>query len=105
MDAARCAAGLGLELRLNGRTHRGSRVLGKGMAARPPDPNGWLNGVGLVVQPAFIEDKPRKLLQALASGMKVVATPACGLAPQENLVLVPEGDVEALRSAIQQHLC
>ena len=51
-------------------------------------------------QPALIEDKPRLLLRALAAGVPVIATPACGLPPQAGLTLVPEGDVTALSAAI-----
>ncbi len=58
----------------------------------------------IVVQPAFAEENPRTLLAALASGRRVIATPACGLPPQPGLVLVPHGDpaalIEALRGAL-----
>jgi hypothetical protein len=36
----------------------------------------------------------------LAAGVPVIATPACGLAPQPGLTLVPIGDVEALAAAM-----
>jgi len=60
----------------------------------------WLDGADLVVFPAFVENRPRRLLEALASGVPVVATPACGLAPTAGLTLVPAGDTAALRAAI-----
>lgn len=54
----------------------------------------------LVVLPAWIEHQPRGLLMALASGVPVVATPACGLSPSPHWRTVPEGDAAALRQAI-----
>jgi hypothetical protein len=60
----------------------------------------WLDGVAAVVQPALVEDAPRKLLAALAAGVPVIATPACGLPPQLGLTLVPAGDEDALVQAL-----
>lgn len=58
------------------------------------------DGVSAFVQPALIEDKPRRLLAALASGIPVVATRECGIAPQDGLTLVPAGDTAALITAL-----
>lgn len=48
-----------------------------------PDPSpassAWLAGVDAVVQPALMEEQPRRLLAALATGIPVLATRACGL--------------------------
>jgi hypothetical protein len=60
----------------------------------------WLDGADLVVLPAFVENRPRRLLEALASGVPVIATPACGLAAEDGLTLVPAGDAAALRESI-----
>jgi hypothetical protein len=65
---------------------RTSRELGRGVAA--------------LVQPALVEDKPRKLLAALASGVPVIATRACGLGERPGLTLVPEGDADSLIAAL-----
>ncbi|HLK24967.1 MAG TPA: VanW family protein [Caulobacteraceae bacterium] len=65
-----------------------------------PDGGHWLDGVSLVAQPALVENAPRRLLEALAANVPVVATPACGLSPQEGLVLAPPGDPAALAAAI-----
>ncbi|RZK61486.1 MAG: vanw family protein, partial [Hymenobacter sp.] len=59
-----------------------------------------LAGIGLVVYPAYVEHQPRLLLRALAAGIPVVATVACGLGPQPGLTLVPVGDYAALRRAV-----
>ena len=81
----------------------GSRLEGPGFwdGVRLAAPEGhWLDGADLVVLPAFVENRPRRLLEALAGGVPVVATPACGLGPAEGLTLVPAGDADALREAI-----
>jgi hypothetical protein len=67
----------------------------------PGDP---LQGVGLVVLPAWVEHQPRLLLRALAQAIPVIATPACGLPPQAGLTLIDCGDVPNLRKAIIQKL-
>lgn len=64
----------------------------------------WLQQADVVALPAVIEHAPRALLAALAHGLPVVATPACGLAPHPLLLEVPAGDVPALRQALQQAL-
>ncbi|MBS0473357.1 MAG: VanW family protein [Proteobacteria bacterium] len=60
----------------------------------------WLEGVAAVVQPALLEESPRKLLQALARGVPVIATAACGLAEQEGVTLVVAECAAALKSAL-----
>jgi len=57
-------------------------------------------GVAAFVQPAFLEDKPRKLLAALASGIPVITTMECGVRPQSGLTLMCAGDVDALIAAL-----
>ena len=64
----------------------------------------WLDGVGVVLQPAVVEDRPIALLRALSAGCPVVATEACGLASQGGLTLVPVGDVCALKDAVKKAL-
>jgi hypothetical protein len=59
-----------------------------------------LDLAGAVALPAFVEHRPRQLLHALAAGARVIATPACGLAPASNLTIVPAGDADALAEAI-----
>ena len=60
----------------------------------------WLNGVGVVVRPAVVEEKPRLLLEALARGIPVIATSACGLGDMPGVTTIPVGDEEALCEAI-----
>ncbi|HEY1612397.1 MAG TPA: VanW family protein [Rhizomicrobium sp.] len=67
----------------------------------PPGKDDWLEGISLVVQPALVEQAPRRLLAALAAGIPVVATPACGLVPQPGLAIVPPNDSAALTDAVR----
>ena len=55
-------------------------------------PFGWLQDVMAVVQPALVEQQPRRLLAALAAGVPVLATPACGL---EGLGVIPIAPLDA----------
>ncbi|MCA9710623.1 MAG: glycosyltransferase, partial [Myxococcales bacterium] len=61
---------------------------------------GGLDDADLVVAPAHVEPAPRRLLAALAQGLPVIASHACGLDPEPGLTLVPPGDAHALRDAI-----
>jgi hypothetical protein len=89
---------LDLEVVLLGSELEGA-VFWSGVRTRKPETN-WLNGVSAVVQPALLEDAPRRLLMALASGVPVIATPACGLPSQPGLTLVPPDDVPALAAVL-----
>jgi hypothetical protein len=44
---------------------------------------GWLDGIGAMLHPATLTSQPRRLLQALAGGVTIHATPACGLDPAD----------------------
>ncbi len=44
---------------------------------------GWLDGIGTIVHPATMTSQPRRLLEALAHGVEIVATPECGLDPAD----------------------
>ena len=56
---------------------------------------GW-DDVAAVVQPSLVEEQPRGLLMALAAGVPVFATSACGIAPQAGLTIIPPDDPVAL---------
>jgi VanW like protein/Glycosyl transferases group 1 len=64
----------------------------------------WLEAVDAVVLPAFVEHKPRRLLEAVTLGTPVIASEACGLANTEGVINVPVGDVERLREEITRLL-
>jgi hypothetical protein len=61
----------------------------------------WLAGAAMVVLPAWVEHQPRRLLAAVAAGIPVICTSACGLPPQAGVIIVREGDTQALRDAIR----
>lgn len=64
-----------------------------------------LASVDMVVLPSYREGSPKILLEAAASGKPIVATNIAGcrgiVCPQQNGILVPVRDVEALANAIQ----
>jgi hypothetical protein len=64
----------------------------------------WLASADVVVLPAFVEHKPRRLLLAAASGVPVIASPACGLEPSEFVTVVEPADVLTLKGKIRSAL-
>ena len=60
----------------------------------------WTSQAQAVVLPAHVEHAPHALRRALACGLPVIATPACGLMPQAGLTLVQEGDIAALTQVL-----
>jgi glycosyltransferase involved in cell wall biosynthesis len=80
------------------RLWQGLRVRQAGWAS------GWLGEAAVVVMPAHIEHSPRAALMAIAAGVPVIATRACGLDGQRGVDLVLEGDVAGLRAALQRFL-
>jgi glycosyltransferase involved in cell wall biosynthesis len=70
---------------------------------RSADEN-WLEGIDAVVLPAFVEHKPRRLLEAVALGTPVIASHACGLENTKEVINVPVGDVDRLREEIKRLL-
>lgn len=94
------ARDLGLEVVLLGSELEGDEFW-QGVKTRRPDKSRhWLEGVAVVVQPALAEERPRRLLAALSSGIPVIATPACGLGERPGVVTVPTGNEAGLRAAI-----
>ncbi|MET0753216.1 MAG: VanW family protein [Pyrinomonadaceae bacterium] len=60
----------------------------------------WLGKADLVVLPAFVEHKPRRLLQAVAQKIPVIASTACGLETVENVTNIEISSVKRLREEI-----
>jgi len=60
----------------------------------------WPDHVAAVVLPAIVEHQPRALLRAIAMGLPVIATEACGLGAMPGVTTVPAYDVPALRNAL-----
>ena len=64
----------------------------------------WLSDADLVVLPAHIEHKPRRLLLAAAHGIPVIASTACGVENVDGIESVEAGDVVALRERVLANL-
>jgi hypothetical protein len=101
------AQALGLEILCLGSELEGP-LFWDGVAICRPDAaagsNTWLEHVAAVVQPALVEERPRHLLAALAAGVPVIATEACGLAARAGVTIVPAGDTAALTAALRATL-
>jgi hypothetical protein len=63
-------------------------------------PSDRLETADLVVLPAFVEHRPRRLLAAVSAGIPVIASPECGVAGVEGVETVEPGDSLALRERI-----
>lgn len=59
-----------------------------------------LASASALVLPAWIEHQPRLALLALASGIPVIATEACGLPAHQNLHVMPKPDADTLAAMI-----
>jgi hypothetical protein len=93
-------AGLDLDLIVAGGADE-SEDFWKGLPVRRLAPGEKLAEIAAVVLPAIVEHQPRALLAALAAGIPVIATPACGVAPRDGLTLIPAMDAHALRIALR----
>ncbi len=94
-EVREAARALNLEVMLPGNELEGEDFWRSVRTVRP-DPArgrfGWLHGVAAVVQPALVEEQPRRLLAALAAGVPVLATASCGL---DGLGMVPIAPLDA----------
>ncbi len=90
----------------------GLRVLLAGPVLEAPDfwrgidaipaagPRAWTNARAVVL-PSWVEHQPRRLLAAVAAGVPVIASAACGLDGAPGVTTVPTGDVGALVEILQ----
>jgi hypothetical protein len=93
------AQDLGLELTVLGRELEGEGFW-QGVTVHGALDNP-LDEVSLVVLPAYVEPQPRLLLRAIAAGIPVIASAACGLENVPGVTTIPTGNVEALRTVMQ----
>lgn len=94
---------LGLRLTLTGAQLEGPDFW-RGVEVERAAGGDWLEGACAVVLPSFVEHAPRRLLEAVARGVPVVASTACGLEGVPGVVSVPAGDARALRGALSRIL-
>ena len=92
-------AGLDIDLLLE-RSAEEEAGFWAGLSARRLSPGAEPGTLAAVVLPALIEQRPYTLLRALAAGLPVIATLACGLPPQPGLTLIPPDDARSLREAL-----
>ncbi|MEY2927931.1 MAG: hypothetical protein RL367_2408 [Pseudomonadota bacterium] len=105
IELALAARQLGWSVLIGGKPDSGSLLwAGVDVRALPMHHPDWLKSVDLVVLPAHIEHAPRKLLEALAAGIPVVASRACGLPPDAGQIEVAAGDLAGLVAACQMAL-
>ncbi len=64
----------------------------------------WLEIADLVVLPAFVEHKPRRILLAAAHKIPVIASNACGVKNVTGIKSVETGDVLSLQNEIENAL-
>jgi hypothetical protein len=64
----------------------------------------WLEIADLVVLPAFVEHKPRRILLAAANEIPCIASTACGVENVANVEVIKTGDAVDLREAIESKM-
>ena len=52
----------------------------------------------------FVEHRPRRLLQAAAAGIPVIASKACGVRNVNGIETIDIGDIDGLEAAIERRL-
>jgi hypothetical protein len=62
----------------------------------------YLEQVGVVILPTFVEHKPRILLKAIANQIPVIASFECGLGNLPYVTQIPSGDIESLIDAVKK---
>jgi len=95
------ARALNLEVTCLGRDLEGADFW-SGIRTAAPDDRHWLKDVAAVVLPAFVEHRPRRLLQAIEAGIPVIASEACGLGGVAGVVEMEAGDVGELIEALRR---
>ncbi len=94
------AQALNLPIQLGGRSME-SPEFWEGMETRTAGKD-LLLGARAVVLPAWVEHQPRRLLQAVAAGVPVIASEACGLEGIAGVRTFPTGDLPALIAEMEK---
>ncbi len=95
-EVREAALALGLDVVVIGNELEGADFWSEIGVRKSSSEANWLEDVAAVVLPAIVEERPRSLLAALASGVPVVATPGCGIPAQDGVTLVSPGDPATL---------
>ena len=103
-EVREAARALGLTVLLIGKSLEGPDFW-EGIPTRRSDDDWLSEEIGAVVQPAVVEDQPRALLRAIAAGLPVIATAACGLGDAyPDVTTIPALDAAALVDALRDRL-
>jgi glycosyltransferase involved in cell wall biosynthesis len=94
---------LNLEITLLGNNLEGSDFW-KDVPIRRSNSQDCLDQVGLVILPAFVEHNPRILLRAIACGIPVIASSACGLGNLEGVKNIPVVELDQFICEIKRLL-
>ena len=92
---------LGLRVRLGGPVIEDS-AFWNGVETVAPSGDSWLAPTAAVVLPAWVENQPRRLLQAVAAGIPVIASEACGLDGMPGVATIREDDEAALLATLAE---
>jgi hypothetical protein len=93
--------GLDAELVVTGRAREHDGEFWKSVRIKQTENSTWPEQVAAVVLPAIVEHQPRALLRAVAMGLPVIATEACGLGDMPGVVTVPAYSPGALRDSVE----
>lgn len=89
-ELRQAARQLGLRVKLGGPVLEDA-AFWRGVETLAAD-DAWLAQTAAVVLPAWVENQPRRLLQAVAAGLPVIASKACGLAGVPGVVTLRTND-------------
>ncbi|TWP23837.1 glycosyltransferase [Apibacter muscae] len=60
--------------------------------------------IGLIIYPAYIDHSPRIILQAMAKGIPVIISDACGIESAENVTVIPSGNYDKFKQEIEKFI-
>ncbi|QNR23849.1 VanW family protein [Croceimicrobium hydrocarbonivorans] len=66
--------------------------------------DGDYDQIGLIIYPTYIEHQPRTILKAIAKGIPIITTTACGIKASEQVQVLSAGDRAGLLHAVQGYL-
>jgi len=95
---------MSVQITVNGPFLEGNNFWDGFQVERIPVGADCLRDATVVVLPAFVEHQPRRLLEAVARGVPVIASRACGLGQLGGVVEVEPGDIASLRHEIERAL-
>jgi VanW like protein len=96
--------GLDVELVVAGGAREHDRGFWGDLDVRELNGAAWPDCLAGVVLPAIVEHQPRALLRALAMGLPVIASEACGLGSMPGVLTISTHDINGLRQEIQRLL-